>query len=475
MVDAIASPIPQQVVVDDSAETAKQPDSTGASFTKVLTDAIGSDSESATKPIADEPENNTDDAQSALCQLAGAMQAAIAMPAQANAPETVTDASPRTGIDSVESVSSSDPRSQSMPVNSISVMSQATETDMLTELASQNTAVIADQSEVVPQVALESDAPVDTADTISATPVSISSNESAVTDDSIKSSTLDYAANITKANASVDGDESAQQSHAATESVDAGNAKPTDASGQVSKSVTIHTVATEAVSVESKLSASNQTPTIAGVESAVKTTVESVAGTGAESTGNDGGETSDQAMSGQQVAMPMGQEFKSQLQSATGNGVNAESVDVSKLQTRVLDQVVREVSLKSSEGRSDIVVKLSPPELGAMRVQLSQDASGISAHIQAESNQVRGLLEAHTPLLIDALAKAGVQIDSVSVSVGTSFNAFAQNSGQQNAQTNSNHAFAQYSPGFGTAQDVGDMPIASLETSSSSIGYSWFA
>ena len=85
------------------------------------------------------------------------------------------------------------------------------------------------------------------------------------------------------------------------------------------------------------------------------------------------------------------------------------------------------------------------------------------------------------PLLIDSLAKAGLQMDSVSVSVdhvlaSTSFNAFAGNARQQDAQPNSNQAFAQYTPGLaiGGVRTMTDVSIPSWGTSGQT-GYSWLA
>ena len=198
-----------------------------------------------------------------------------------------------------------------------------------------------------------------------------------------------------------------------------------------------------------------------------------VAGSGAKPTGKDGGGTPDQGLSNPQIAAPMGQQFTAQLQ---GAAARPELVEGANLHARVIDQVIREVSLHRIDGRSDIVVKLNPPDLGALRLQITQDATGMTTHIQAGSSQVRGLLEAHMPLLIDSLAKAGLRMDSVSVSVGTSFNAFAGNASQRDAQPNSNQAFAQYTPGsgIGGVQAMAGPRIPSWGTSGQ-VGYSWLA
>jgi flagellar hook-length control protein FliK len=180
----------------------------------------------------------------------------------------------------------------------------------------------------------------------------------------------------------------------------------------------------------------------------------------------------------------MAQQFTAQLHDAAVQPAHPEPVE--GLHAQVIDQVVREVSLHridepNGAGRSDIVVRLDPPNLGSLRLQVTQEttdhvAAAMTTHIQASSSQVRGLLEAHLPLLIDSLARAGVRMDSVSVSTGASFNAFAGNAQQQpNAQPNANHTRQQLVP---SSQPIGIDTIAASQfggATSRQAGYSWLA
>lgn len=183
------------------------------------------------------------------------------------------------------------------------------------------------------------------------------------------------------------------------------------------------------------------------------------------------GQTSD----GQQAATTLGMQFGTQLEQTSQVTSATTSQD---LPTRVIDQVVREVKLSRIDGRSNVVVKLNPPDLGAMRLQITQDATGITTHIQTANNQVRGLLEAHMPQLMDSLAKAGVQVDAVQVSVGTSFNAFAGGAQQQDAQANANQTRQQYASASngrtGSAVAIADTSQVALGGSGQA-GYSWLA
>ena len=142
--------------------------------------------------------------------------------------------------------------------------------------------------------------------------------------------------------------------------------------------------------------------------------------------------------------------------------------------TRVIEQIVREVQLSQSDGRRDIVVRLNPPELGTLRLQISQDMSGMTSHIQASTDQVRGLLQAHVPALIEALSTAGVRVDAVSVSSGPMFGAFAQDTAgnaytrqEQQRRTTANRQ---------TAGGV-DAPaaFAARQAQPYQAGYSWLA
>lgn len=113
-----------------------------------------------------------------------------------------------------------------------------------------------------------------------------------------------------------------------------------------------------------------------------------------------------------------------QLQSAPVSPVSLASS--AELHVRVIDQVVRQVRLQHIDGGSNLIVKLNPPDLGSLQLSVKSDPGGMSTHIEASNRRVQGLLEAHLPLLIDSLAKVGVRMDSVSVSVGAQFNAFTQ-------------------------------------------------
>ncbi len=149
-------------------------------------------------------------------------------------------------------------------------------------------------------------------------------------------------------------------------------------------------------------------------------------------------------------------------------------VDLSR---RVIDQVVRQVTLHRLPERSDLVVRLNPPELGTLRLHIVQDAQGVASQIQATSEQTRGLLQAHLPMLQEALSNAGVRMDSVTVTSDAPFSSLAQNAPQDGAyqQQDAHQQRSGYGrePGGFTAGMPSAATVSTARTDSA--GYSWLA
>lgn len=145
-----------------------------------------------------------------------------------------------------------------------------------------------------------------------------------------------------------------------------------------------------------------------------------------------------------------------------------------QLHQRIIDQVVREIALHRSPDRNDLVVKLNPPELGALRIHITQGAHGMTSRIEASSEQVRGLLQAHLPALTDALSSAGLRMDSVSVTSGLSFGTFMQSHAEHEAYQQGNHSRHR------SAGPAGDIAAAAAINAAAAqryegAGYSWLA
>jgi|GEM_PF-1941894 len=505
MTDAITNLAPQQAVGETPAEAGKQAGSGGPSFTKALTEALGDSKQTESKPAAGQSDPEGTDAQSALSELAGAVQVAMATPVQTNAAAVVADVPRDWAVSSVTDAKANASGSVDHPYAAVSetpsavaiadpvpVVPVAGTTNVVSSVAQPAASQQADTTGGV--TAQITEVPVVDGST-GATIASGVSEKPTASD--VPREAPNVTAQVTAADAQL-GAESEQspisegqstagvvgQARRTEVSSDAGAADDPKPAASDKPEATQNTggrpsvaaqnqTPVQATPVEWRFDASSQAARVAPAEAATATVIQSVAGSGAKPAGKDANTAADQGLPNPQAAVPMGQQFATRLDNAARPETAEGSVD--GLHTRVIDQVVREVSLHRMDGRSDIVVKLNPPDLGTLRLQISQDTSGMSTHIQAGSPQVRGLLEAHMPLLMDSLSKAGVRMDSVSVSVGTSFNAFAQNAHQQDAQRNANQMRQQYVP---IRETVGVQAMAASQTgwtSAREIGHSWLA
>jgi flagellar hook-length control protein FliK len=140
---------------------------------------------------------------------------------------------------------------------------------------------------------------------------------------------------------------------------------------------------------------------------------------------------------------------------------------------RVIDQVVKEVKLHKLENGSDLTIKLQPAELGSLRIRLVSDAQGVTSQIEASSPQVRNLLQAHVPMLMDQLSSAGVRLDSVSVTSSANLGAWSETMTQQHSQQQTATPQHRHSAGEVVSTALGEQPAAYGVRESTA--YSWLA
>lgn len=232
----------------------------------------------------------------------------------------------------------------------------------------------------------------------------------------------------------------------------------------------------QATPVEWRVDASSQSVRLEVAEGQDARAVTQVAGSGterarSESSSSSGSDSSASATNPNPVGFA--QAMRQTTQPAAVQTTEAQSPEQ---HTRVIDSVVREVRLHQMPTRSDLVVRLDPPELGSLRVRVTQDASGFSTHIQTSSDQVRGLLQAHLPALQDALSGAGVRMESVSVSFDSAFGSAAQDAASGNAfaqQSGARQGFP-YNRGYAQGAQAANAIPASYARAEQA-GYSWLA
>jgi hypothetical protein len=81
----------------------------------------------------------------------------------------------------------------------------------------------------------------------------------------------------------------------------------------------------------------------------------------------------------------------------------------------VIDLVVGEINGQAQIGKQEAVLRLDPPELGKLRIELYLDSDRLAARILTETQDTRTLIEAHLPELRQALAESRVELVDVCI------------------------------------------------------------
>lgn len=84
----------------------------------------------------------------------------------------------------------------------------------------------------------------------------------------------------------------------------------------------------------------------------------------------------------------------------------------------ILQQVAEKVEILAGSDRSEMIIQLKPESLGKIELQVIHERGEIIAKFLAENEQVKSILENNMQYLRDSLEKSGVDIQSLSVSVG---------------------------------------------------------
>ena len=87
-------------------------------------------------------------------------------------------------------------------------------------------------------------------------------------------------------------------------------------------------------------------------------------------------------------------------------------------QIDVLKQITEKVSVNLLEDKSEMLIKLKPDNLGKVTMQIAVENGNITAKFLAESEKVKEILESSMQELKDHLAKQGMTVQDLSVSVG---------------------------------------------------------
>jgi flagellar hook-length control protein FliK len=91
------------------------------------------------------------------------------------------------------------------------------------------------------------------------------------------------------------------------------------------------------------------------------------------------------------------------------NDLNAASGRAA-ISDQVREAILGRVDEVNRTGRAEIRLRLEPPELGTVRVHLSQCEEGVHGRVVVQEETTRQLLEAQLPALRHRLAEAGISL-----------------------------------------------------------------
>ena len=101
-------------------------------------------------------------------------------------------------------------------------------------------------------------------------------------------------------------------------------------------------------------------------------------------------------------------------------------------QSAIADQVLHGIVMRSTGASSEMRLSLKPETLGDVNIKLTVTAGTVTAHVLADTPEVRDALVAAQPQLTKSLADAGLKLDGLTVDLsGNGFAGFAGRDGEQ--------------------------------------------
>lgn len=87
-------------------------------------------------------------------------------------------------------------------------------------------------------------------------------------------------------------------------------------------------------------------------------------------------------------------------------------------EARVINQIINKVSLRSNGSQSEIKIRLDPPSLGTLRMNVTTSGDSVRTVIIAENHAVKQIIENNLTQLRDSMQNQGLKVDSFTVLVG---------------------------------------------------------
>ncbi len=85
---------------------------------------------------------------------------------------------------------------------------------------------------------------------------------------------------------------------------------------------------------------------------------------------------------------------------------------------KVIQQILHKISLRSHGNQNEIKVRLEPPSLGTVRMNVSTSGDAVKTVIMTDNNTVKQIIESNLAQLRDSLNGNGLKVESFTVLVG---------------------------------------------------------
>jgi flagellar hook-length control protein FliK len=137
-------------------------------------------------------------------------------------------------------------------------------------------------------------------------------------------------------------------------------------------------------------------------------------------------------------------------------------------QQRMLQRVTKAFELAQQRG-GEIRLRLSPPALGSLKVELKFEGQQMSARLEAEHSQARQLILEHLPALRDRLAEQGISIETFEVDLYHDQSGDAQFADREAARDDSQSGYSIPTVSEATSEESGKETESILEDRSLNI------
>ena len=94
------------------------------------------------------------------------------------------------------------------------------------------------------------------------------------------------------------------------------------------------------------------------------------------------------------------------------------SIYKAPIESRVIDQIINRLSVRSNNSQSEVKIQLDPPSLGRVRMSIITSGDGVRTIIVAENQAVKQVIENNLSQLRDSMSSQGLKLDGFSVLVG---------------------------------------------------------